>query len=91
MIPFGNNVIIRPKTAMEKTTAGLYLPPSATKEGPLEGTVVAVSKTKNLGPEDFKIGDGVLFNKHNGRAFKDGDQEFFLIDMEDIIGVCVDI
>ena len=40
--PLGDRVVIKPVAREEKTKGGIYLPDTASKERPMEGTVIAV-------------------------------------------------
>ncbi|MEP7189917.1 MAG: co-chaperone GroES, partial [Roseiflexaceae bacterium] len=42
--PLADRVVIKPADREEKTKGGIYLPDTASKERPMEGTVLAVGE-----------------------------------------------
>lgn len=88
--PLSNGIVVKVEEAQEKTSSGLFIPDSA-KERPSQGTVVSVGPGKvykgHLVSMDIRPGDKILYNKFTGQAFKDGDEEFFLLTQDDVIGV----
>jgi chaperonin GroES len=72
----------------ETTRGGIYLPDSA-QEKPQRGTVMAVGEGrrsdsgKPVKPE-VKVGDRVIFSKYGGTEVKDGDEEYIILNSDDI-------
>ena len=68
--PLGDRVVVEPqKNESGKTKSGLYLPETADKERPEQGTVIAVGPGKMTDqgkkiPMGVKKGDKVLFTKY---------------------------
>lgn len=91
--PLADRVVVKPLPREEMTKGGVYLPDTATKEKPQEGTVVAVGKGRLLDngervPIDLQVGDRILFAKYAGTEFKSEEEEEFLILSEkDILAV----
>ncbi len=91
--PLGDRVVVKPITREEKTKAGIYLPDTAAKEKPMEGTVLAVGPGRLLDDGkrvavDVKVGDRIVFAKYAGTEFKTEDEEEYLIISEkDIMAV----
>lgn len=91
--PLGDRVVVKPLPREEVTKGGVYLPDTATKEKPQEGTVLAVGNGRLLDsgdrvPIDLEVGERVLFAKYAGTEFKSEEGEEFLILAEkDILAV----
>ena len=81
--PLGKRVLIKQVEQEEVTKSGIVLPGTASKEKPITGEVLAVGKDV----EDVKAGDKVIFEKYTGTEVKDGDVEYLLIDMKNILAV----
>ncbi len=93
MRPLGDRVIVKPVAREEKTKGGIYLPDTAAKEKPMEGTVIAVGPGRLLDDGrrvaiDVKVGDRIVFAKYAGTEFKsEEDEEFLIISEKDIMAV----
>lgn len=91
--PLADRVVIKPMAREERTKSGIYLPDTATKEKPQEGTVIAVGPGRLLDngqrvAVDVKVGDRVVFAKYAGTEFKtEDDEEFIIISEKDIMAV----
>lgn len=89
--PLGDRVIVKPVTREEKTKGGIYLPDTASKEKPMEGTVIAVGPGRLMDdgsrtPVDVKAGDRIVFAKYAGTEFKtEDDEEYLIISEKDIM------
>ncbi len=79
--PLGDNVLIKPAAAEEKTASGIYLPDSA-QQKTKKGEVIAIGKGKTLengtvqAPE-VKVGDTVLYSW--GEEIKVDDEEYVIV------------
>ncbi len=90
--PLGDRVVVKPAEREEKTKGGVFLPDTATKERPQEGTVLAVGEGRQddngkLIPMNVKEGDRVLFAKYGGTEFKVDDEEYLILAEKDILGI----
>jgi len=90
--PLGDRVVIKPKPKEEKTIGGIYLPDTATKERPMQGTVMAVGPGRRtdegkLMPMNVQVEQQVLFAKYAGTEFEIDDEEFLILQEKDILGV----
>lgn len=92
--PLGDRVLIEPhKQDGGKLKSGLYLPETADKERPEQGTVIAVGPGK--WDEDgkkrialaVKKGDRVLFTKYGPNEIKVDDKEYLIAREEDILAI----
>ncbi len=90
--PLGDRVVIKPAEREEKTKGGIFLPDTASKERPMEGTVMAVGEGRRddagkLIPMSVSAGDKVVFAKYSGTEFKVEEIEYLILAEKDILGV----
>jgi len=90
--PLADRVVIRAQEKEEVTRGGIYLPDTASKEKPQEGTVMAVGDGKlddngKRTPVAVKAGDKVLFAKYAGTEVKIEDEDFLILAEKDILAV----
>ncbi len=90
--PLGDRVVVKPAEREEKTKGGIYLPDTASKERPMEGTVLAVGEGRRddngkLVPMNVKVGDKVLFAKYSGTEVKIDEVEYLILAEKDILGI----
>ncbi len=90
--PLADRVVIRPQAKEEVTRGGIYLPDTASKEKPQEGTVMAVGEGRlddngRRTPVAVKAGDRVLFAKYAGTEIRLEDEEFLILAEKDILAV----
>ena len=89
--PIGDKIVLKRLKPREKSPGGIIIPDAA-REKPQEGRVVAVGpgrpakKGKREAPSVNK-GDRVLFASYAGTDVDVGDEEFVILEEEDIIGV----
>jgi chaperonin GroES len=93
--PLADRVVIKPADREEKTKGGIFLPDTASKERPMEGTVLAVGEGRRddsgkLVPMSVSAGDRVLFAKYSGTEYKVDDVEYLIMAEKDILGVIVE-
>ncbi|OGI27779.1 MAG: co-chaperone GroES [Candidatus Moranbacteria bacterium RIFOXYB1_FULL_43_19] len=81
--PLGENVLIEPAKADQKTASGIVLPDTS-EEKPQEGLVVAVGTDKKI---RVKPGQKVIYSKYSGNEIKVGETEYLLVKNEDILAV----
>ena len=86
--PLHNRVLIRRLAESETAKGGIIIPDSA-KEKPQEGEVVAVGAGKTEKgrriPLDVKVGDRILFGKYTGNDIKIEDQDYLILNEEEIL------
>lgn len=80
--PLGKRVLVKRVEETKTTASGIIIPDNA-KEKPLNGEVVAVSKEI----EDIKTGDKVVFAKYGGSEIKLGNEEYLVLNTDDILGI----
>lgn len=83
--PLGKRVLVERIEEEKKTNSGLIIPDNAT-EKPSIGIIKELSKeTKE--ENELKKGDKVLFGKYKGNEIKIDNQEFIVLESEDILGI----
>jgi chaperonin GroES len=90
--PLADRVVVKPVEREEKTKGGIFLPDTASKERPQEGSVLAVGEGRldDSGkriPLSVKVGDKVLFAKYSGTEIKIDDVEYLILSEKDILGI----
>ncbi|TXE83540.1 co-chaperone GroES [Campylobacter peloridis] len=80
--PLGKRVLVK-RVEETKTTASGIIIPDNVKEKPLTGEVIAVSKEV----EDIKINDKVVFAKYGGSEIKLNNEEYLVLNTDDILGI----
>ncbi len=93
--PLGDRVVLKPVEREEKTKSGIFLPDTASKERPMEGTILAVGpgRLDDYGRHvsmNVKAGDKVLFAKYGGTEYKVDDIEYLILSEKDILGIIQD-
>ena len=81
--PLGERILIQEVKQEEVTKSGIVLPGTASKEKPITGEVLAVGNEVS----EVKVGEKVIYEKYTGTEVKDGDVEYLLIDMKNILAV----
>ncbi len=82
--PLSDRVLVEPKEAETKTTAGIYIPDTA-KEKPMQGKVIAVGPGKKDEPMELKAGDEVLYGKYSGTEVTYEDKTYLIMRQSDIL------
>lgn len=91
--PLGDRVVVRPsgKGEEKKLPSGIIIPPSADKERPMSGTVIAVGPGKyedgKLVPMSVKKGDEVLFAKYGYEEVKVEGVEYYILSESAVLAV----
>ncbi|PDV96572.1 co-chaperone GroES [Candidatus Chloroploca asiatica] len=90
--PLGDRVVVKPMEREEKTKSGIFLPDTASKERPMEGTILAVGEGRRddsgkLVPMNVRAGDKVVFAKYSGTEFKVDEVEYLILSEKDILGI----
>ena len=89
--PLGDRIVVKRVEAEEKTAGGIVLPDTA-KEKPKEGKVIAVGPGKVLDSGEvskmqLKKGDRVLFASYAGTEVEVDDEEYLVMQEEDVLAV----
>jgi len=90
--PLQDRLVIKPVAEEHKSSSGIIMPDTVSKEKPVRGEVIAVGagkldkEGKRL-PLDVKVGDEVMYGKYAGTEFKQDDQEFLIVDYNDVLAI----
>ena len=87
--PLSDRVLVKPILGEEKTAGGIIVPDTA-KEKPMRGEIVAAGPGKlnddgKRSAMDVKKGDKVLYGKYSGTEFKLDDEEYLIMNQDDIL------
>ncbi|MCB2211995.1 co-chaperone GroES [bacterium] len=92
--PIDERVLLKVVEKDEKTSGGIIIPDTVSKERPQIGEVVAlgddiVNKDLERKPlsQIVSVGDQVLFAKYGGTEVTVDEEEFLLVNRSDILGV----
>jgi chaperonin GroES len=82
--PLGENVLIAPEQPEKKTSAGIYLPESASGERPQQGKVIAVGESDKI---KVKKGQTVVYNRYGGAEVKIDGEEYLIVSSKDLLAI----
>lgn len=84
--PLADRVVVKPDTAEEKTSSGLFIPDTA-KEKPQRGEVVAAGAGTKDNPLTVKVGDKVLYGKYSGTELQIDGADYLIMRESDIYAI----
>lgn len=82
--PLGENILVLPEKAEEKTSAGIFLPETAREERPQQGRVVAIGDSEKI---KVSANQKVIYNRYGGTEVKIGGADYLLVANKDILAV----
>jgi chaperonin GroES len=90
--PLADRVVVKPADREAQTKSGIFLPDTASKERPMEGTILAVGEGRlddngQRVPMQVRAGDTVLFAKYGGTEYRVDDVEYLILSEKDILGI----
>ena len=90
--PLADHIVVELTVKEEKTSSGIYLPDTASKEKPQTGKVVAVGSGKVLDngtrvATEVKAGDEVVFAKYSGTELKFEGKDYLIVKEGDLLGI----
>lgn len=90
--PLFDRVLVKRTEEPTKTKSGLFIPDSASKEKPVQGTVIAVGNGRvsddgKVTALTVKEGDKVVFGKYAGTEIKLDGEERLILREDDILGI----
>ena len=90
--PLFDRVLVKRNEEPTTTKSGLFLPDSASKEKPVQGTVLAVGNGRVADGGEVtalvvKEGDTVIFGKYAGTEVKIDGEERLILREDDILGI----
>jgi len=80
--PLGERVLVERTEIENKTASGIIIPDNA-KEKPQTAKVVAIGDKV----EDVRVGDTVMFEQYRGTELKLEEQEYLILNIENVIGI----
>jgi len=87
--PLNDRVAVKYEEPEEETTeSGIVLPDTAKEEKPQQAQVVAKgSACDDEAADTVEIGDTVVFDKFAGTEVNIDDEEYVILDLEDVLAV----
>lgn len=82
--PLGENILIQLSKPEEKTSAGIYLPETASHDRSQIGTVIAKGESDKI---KVNTGEKVIFKRYGGEEVKIEGVEYLLSNYKDILAV----
>ncbi len=82
--PIGERALVKPVERESSTASGIVLPETA-RQGPQTAEVVAVGNFEN--GARVNEGDLVVFAKYSGTGIKLGDEDYLILDVDDLLGI----
>ena len=82
--PLGENILIHPEKPEQKTSAGIYLPDTASQERSQIGKVMAIGESDKI---KIKTGQKVVFKRYGGEEIKIEGEEYLIANYKDILAV----
>lgn len=80
--PLGKRILVQRQEEDTKTSSGIIIPDNA-KEKPLMGKVIAISDEC----KGVELNDTVVFGKYKGSEIKLDNQEYIVLELEDVLGI----
>ncbi len=92
VVPLSDRVLVRPLSEEDKKTSfGIIIPETVSKEKPEQGIVIAVGNGKFENgvrlPMSVKVGDKVMFSKYGYDEIKVEGKEYFILREENILAI----
>lgn len=81
--PIGERTLVKPVEREEKTASGIVLPETA-RDQPQMAEVVAIGDSQNGGASE---GNLVIFARYSGTKIKLDDEEYLILDSDDLLGI----
>ena len=81
--PLGNRVLVKTVEAEEKSSGGIYIPPTA-QEKTQEGIVIAIGDSEDI---NVKVNNRIIYDKYAGTNLKIEDIEQVYINAPDTVEV----
>lgn len=84
--PLADRVLVKPMQAEQKV-GGIIIPDTASKEKPIQGTIVAVGNGTKDEEMILKAGDNVLYGKYSGTEVELEGEKFLIMRQSDVLAV----
>lgn len=82
--PIGERALVKPVERETSTASGIVLPETA-QQGPQTAKVVAVGNFEK--GARVSEGDLVVFAKYSGTGIQLGDEDYLILDADDLLGI----
>lgn len=82
LLPLGLDILVKRDPRKKMTSAGLVNPNAAEE---MTGTITAMGHAARETPE-VKVGDRVFLRSFGGTPFDNGDDEYIILRVEDLLG-----
>ncbi len=86
--PLGNRVLVKILEQEERTKGGIYLPETA-KEKPQQARVIAIGEEAQE-ELSLEVGDVVIFPKYSGTEVRMDDEEYLILNADDVLAKVVE-
>lgn len=84
--PLADRVLVQPMKAEQKI-GGIIIPDTASKEKPIQGTIVAVGNGTKDEEMILKAGDSVLYGKYAGTEVELEGEKYLIMRQNDVLAV----
>lgn len=84
--PLADRVLVQPMKAEQKI-GGIIIPDTASKEKPIQGTIVAVGNGTKDEEMILKAGDSVLYGKYAGTEVELEGEKYLIMRQSDVLAV----
>ena len=81
--PIGERALVKPVEPEEKTASGIVLPETA-KDKPHTARIIAIG---DLEDGEVNQGDLVVFAKYSGTEITLDDEDYLILDADDLLGI----
>lgn len=85
-LPMGKRVLIKRQLVETKTNSGILLPIANKNEKPSIGVIVAISEILKKDHSNIIEGDVVAFKEYKANEIKLENEEYLIVEEEDILG-----
>ncbi len=86
--PLGNRVLVQILEQEERTKGGIYLPETA-KEKPQQARVIAIGEEAEE-ELSLEVGDVVIFPKYSGTEVRVDNEEYLILNADDVLAKVVE-
>lgn len=84
--PLADRVLVQPM-AVEQKIGGIIIPDTASKEKPIQGTIIAVGNGTKDEPMELKAGDNILYGKYAGTEIELEGEKYLIMRQSDVLAV----
>ena len=81
--PYGNRIVVKRHDRNNTTKTGIILPDTAGATEANSGDIVAIGDEVS---KDVELGDSVMFGKYAGSEINIDEEQYLIINFEDVLG-----